>query len=127
MRLIFPLSVLRYKRDLELGIASAASANAGSQHQTHNRRKSEPQQKLKFKEAQGDLYNENTDQGEDLDPGEFLCPSCLGTNKPQVLSTIQCLDITKAHTCQRRQCTGENFHSTTQKTQEAQTKRAPRG
>ena len=83
MRLIIPLSVLRYKRDLELGIASAAYANAGSQHQTHNRRKSKLQQQLKSQEAQGNLYNETTDQGEDIDPGKFLCPSCPGKNSPQ--------------------------------------------
>ena len=96
MRLIIPLSVLRYKRDLELGIASAASAKAGSQHQTHNRRKSKPQQQLKSQEAQGDLYNETTDQGEDIDPGKFLCPSCLGKNIPQVLSIIQILGNTQS-------------------------------
>jgi hypothetical protein len=124
MRLIIPLSVLRYKRDLELGIASAAYVNAGSQHQTHNRKKSKPQQQLKSREAQGDLCNETTKQGEHLDPGELLCPSCLGKNIPQVLSIIQMLGT---HICQRQQCTGENSHSTTQKTQEAQTKRAPRG
>jgi hypothetical protein len=96
MRLIIPLSVLRYKRDLELGIASAAYANAGSQHQTHNRRKSKLQQQLKSQEAQGNLYNETTDQGEDIDPGKFLCPSCPGKNSPQVLSIIQMFGNTQS-------------------------------
>jgi hypothetical protein len=127
MRLIIPLAVVRIKRDLELGIASAAYANAGSQHQTHNRRKSKPQQQLKSQEAQGDLYNETTDQGEDLNPGEFLCPPASARTIPRFYPSLKCLEIPKAHKSRRRQCTGKNSHSTTQKTQEAQTKRAPRG